>query len=74
MGDVRNDIDSWKKYFRVFKPELVYHAAAYKHVPMMENNPSESILTNVLGTKVCVDLSGKIWSEKLCSGIDRQGS
>lgn len=39
------------------RPEIVYHAAAYKHVPAMENNPSEAIITNVYGTKVMADLS-----------------
>jgi FlaA1/EpsC-like NDP-sugar epimerase len=43
--------------FRKFNPDIVYHAAAYKHVPVMENNPSEAILTNVGGTKVIADLS-----------------
>lgn len=43
--------------FRTFTPQLVYHAAAYKHVPMMENNPSEAIHTNVKGTKITADLS-----------------
>lgn len=58
MGDVRNE-ERMEKVFRVLKPELVYHAAAYKHVPMMEHNPSESVLTNVLGTRICADLSVK---------------
>jgi len=43
--------------FSTFRPEIVYHAAAYKHVPTMENNPSEAISTNVYGTKVIADLS-----------------
>lgn len=43
--------------FQKFKPDLVYHAAAYKHVPMMENNPSEAIFTNVNGTKTIANLS-----------------
>ncbi len=46
-----------KKVFEQFKPSIVYHAAAYKHVPMMENNPAEAIRANVLGTKIVADLS-----------------
>ena len=45
--------------FRQFRPEYVFHAAAYKHVPMMEDNPSEAIMNNVYGTKVVADLSVK---------------
>jgi len=56
IGDVRN-LDRMRNVFRTFKPEIVFHAAAYKHVPMMENNPSESILNNILGTKNAADLS-----------------
>ncbi|WP_321298682.1 nucleoside-diphosphate sugar epimerase/dehydratase [Marinifilum fragile] len=56
IGDVR-DKERTQRMFDVYKPDLVYHAAAYKHVPMMENNPSEAIKTNVLGTKNVADLS-----------------
>lgn len=56
IGDVRNR-ERMENVFRTFRPSVVYHAAAYKHVPMMENNPSESILTNVLGTRVTADLA-----------------
>lgn len=56
MADVRNH-DRMKNVFNSFRPQIVFHAAAYKHVPMMENNPSESILTNVQGTKNCADLA-----------------
>ena len=45
--------------FKTFKPEYVFHAAAYKHVPMMENNPSEAVMNNVYGTKVIADASVK---------------
>lgn len=63
MADVRN-LDRMKNVFSTFRPQVVFHAAAYKHVPMMENNPSESILTNVLGTKVVSDLSHQFSVER----------
>ena len=49
LADIRN-LERMRRVFDYFKPDYVYHAAAYKHVPMMENNPSESILTNVFGS------------------------
>ncbi len=63
IADIRNT-ERLKNVFNTFKPQIVFHAAAYKHVPMMENNPSESILTNVLGTKNCADLAVKHKAEK----------
>jgi FlaA1/EpsC-like NDP-sugar epimerase len=58
IGDVRDRI-RMELLFQTFKPHYVYHAAAYKHVPMMEHNPGEAVRTNVMGTKTLADLSIK---------------
>ncbi|MBR6455446.1 MAG: polysaccharide biosynthesis protein, partial [Prevotella sp.] len=50
--------------FKTFRPDYVFHAAAYKHVPMMEDNPSESIQNNVQGSKILADLSVKYGVKK----------
>lgn len=56
IADVSNE-KRMRKAFAHFKPQIVFHAAAYKHVPMMEDNPSEAIKVNVNGSKILADLS-----------------
>ena len=56
IADVR-DYDSLKRIFNEDKPEVVFHAAAHKHVPLMEENPSQAILNNVVGTRNLINLS-----------------
>lgn len=63
VGDVRDD-DRMDKLFSTYKPHYVYHAAAYKHVPLMEDNPAEAIKANVLGTKTIADKSVKYGVQK----------
>ena len=63
IGDIRNK-DRMRNVFNTFHPDIIFHAAAYKHVPMMELNPSESILNNVLGTKIIADLSKEFNASK----------
>lgn len=63
IADVR-DYNVLEKLFEEHQPDVVYHAAAYKHVPMMEDNPSQAIFTNVLGTKNVADLSNKYHVER----------
>jgi len=58
LGDVRNK-ERMEYLFEMFRPDYIYHAAAYKHVPLMEDNPVESIQVNVKGTKNLADLAVK---------------
>lgn len=58
IGDVRDE-QRMERLFDIYRPHYVYHAAAYKHVPLMEDNPSEAIRTNVMGTRIIADLSVK---------------
>ncbi|MBB3185957.1 polysaccharide biosynthesis protein [Microbacter margulisiae] len=63
IGDVKRN-ECMEKLFRQYHPEIIYHAAAYKHVPMMERHPSEAILTNVFGTKNVAGCALKYNAEK----------
>lgn len=56
LGDVRDE-RRMRWIYEHFKPEVVFHAAAYKHVPLVEENPAEGVKTNVLGTKLLADLA-----------------
>ena len=63
IGDVTRQ-DYMEEIFRKYKPEIVFHAAAYKHVPMMELHPHEAFRVNVGGTKIISDLAIKYKAEK----------
>ena len=63
LADIK-DYNALEMVFEKCKPDFVYHAAAYKHVPLMEENPSQAIYTNVIGTKNIADLSNKYLVKK----------
>ncbi len=60
ISDQRN----MERIFSTYRPDYVFHAAAYKHVPMMEDNPYESVVNNIYGTKIIADLSVKYGTKK----------
>lgn len=63
LGDIRNE-ERIKFLLNEFKPDIIFHAAAYKHVPLMEENPYEAVKTNIKGTKIVADLSAKLGVKK----------
>ena len=63
LGDIRNT-KRLEYIISRYKPDTIFHAAAYKHVPMMENNPSEATTTNIIGTKNLADLANKYGTER----------
>ncbi|MBQ6083240.1 MAG: polysaccharide biosynthesis protein [Bacteroidales bacterium] len=63
VGNVK-DINKMTEVFEKYQPQIIYHAAAYKHVPLMESFPYEAVFVNVFGTKIVADLSVKYGVEK----------
>jgi len=63
LGDVK-DSERVKWVFSTFTPNVVFHAAAYKHVPMVEENPAEGIMNNVYGTRCVADAADKFGAER----------
>lgn len=63
IADIRNK-ELLEKIFSQYQPNVVYHAAAYKHVPLMEENPAQAVYTNIVGTKNLSDLSIKYEVER----------
>ena len=63
IGDVR-DKKRMEDLFEYYRPNIIFHAAAYKHVPLMEDNPYEAVRVNIQGTKILADFSLKNTVEK----------
>jgi FlaA1/EpsC-like NDP-sugar epimerase len=63
LADITNR-ERMSAIFRDHRPEIIYHAAAYKHVPVMESNPSEAVSCNILGTKMMADLAIEVKAVK----------
>ena len=62
-----------RQVFERYRPDVVFHAAAYKHVPLMEANPLEAVRNNVLGTQVVADVAAEFGADALRAHLDRQG-
>jgi len=61
LGDI-TDVEKVKRVFNSFKPQIIFHAAAYKHVPMMEYHPDEAVKVNVMGTKIVAEAAAECGS------------
>lgn len=64
VADIR-DRDKMDKVFKKYRPEVVFHAAAHKHVPMMEFHPDEAVMNNIIGTKNVAELAVKYGAERV---------
>jgi len=63
IGDICDKV-RMEQIFEIYAPDVIYHAAAYKHVPLMEDHPSEAVLNNVLGTKILAELAMSYGADK----------
>jgi FlaA1/EpsC-like NDP-sugar epimerase len=63
IGDVRNEL-RMRRMFEAFQPKIVFHAAAYKHVPLMEDNPAEAVATNVFGSMKVLEIAAEFGAER----------
>ena len=64
VADIR-DRDKMDKIFKEYKPEVIFHAAAHKHVPMMEYHPDEAVMNNIIGTKNVAELAERYGAERM---------
>lgn len=64
VADIRNR-DKMNKIFKKYRPEVVFHAAAHKHVPMMEYHPDEAVMNNIIGTKNVAELAERYGTERI---------
>jgi len=64
IADIRNR-EKMDKIFKKYKPEVIFHAAAHKHVPMMEYHPDEAVMNNIIGTKNVAELAEKYGAERV---------
>lgn len=64
VADIRNR-DKMNKIFKKYRPEVVFHAAAHKHVPMMEYHPDEAVMNDIIGTKNVVELADRYGAERV---------
>ena len=63
IGDIRN-LDKVERVMDAWRPQVIFHAAAYKHVPLMEQNPADAVLNNVLGTRTVAEASLRYGAER----------
>ncbi|MCB7012292.1 polysaccharide biosynthesis protein, partial [Bacteroides thetaiotaomicron] len=64
IGDVRVN-ERLRMVFETYQPQIIFHAAAYKHVPLMEENPCEAVLANVIGSRQVADMAVEYGAEKM---------